>query len=262
MTQIACVVCAKREHLRTSDPYDDDATVPLVHESLAQALEGEVVLVAKPRHINGLLSMSHPYRNRVVVGDLPEMKASLGHSPVEQKQHRPTSADRPASATSVRGEKGRMVNIPSIRAAIDSPSSRGSAPRPVSAYAGSKSAASLPQLLSNGHSSHSPGIELSKLTRPNQTTRKTTSPDGSNKRFPKSKTPSRDRTLSNTAAYLQGKILADSNYISAMHINLHPEDTSDPPLLITNESLSLPVSVREPPSLEQTAEGVNNNLET
>lgn len=251
-TQIACVVCAIRDAQHLPDPFRDDETIPLVHEPLARALQAEVVLVAKPRHINGILSLSHPYQNRCTIS--APLAVSKDASPVIQEgsvphRQRPFSANvANEGAARSSGKRNQSDRSPLLSASAStsllrkiSSSADGFQPttRPMSAVSTSSSSkknnnnnnSTLP-LLGNAsfgdRDNQSPlPPDHVKFNRINQTSKKgasasythsstSSSSSAMKAKMMKGNIPPRDtnlRTLSNTAAFLQGKILADSNYM-------------------------------------------------
>lgn len=265
-TQIACVVCAKREHLLSQDPYANE-TVPLVHESMARALDGEFVLVAKPRHINGILSRAFIRNDDDGVGQPADNR-----SPVLHSNHQPDTADAIMHSLQKMRGSGNFntisdFNLSTARSPLDRSSTEKqlllSCPplarttlessrigdfsqhlsRPSSAQAASKSVARQPLQLGYGDVHTPKATDLStKFSRINQIPSKLQSPKGI---MATNKTPSRDRTLPNTAAYLQGKILADSNYVH--------QNNSDPHVFSEHEPATTARSPKRDTALDRPA---------
>lgn len=234
-TQIACVVCAKREHLLSHDPHVNEAT-PLVHESMARALDGDFVLVAKPRHINGILSRSFirndnddpgqsPVTADPIIHALQKMKASGNFNSISD--FNVSSARPPLTRSSTDKQLLPSGRPPLVRASSETSQIGDFSQhllRPSSAQAGGKSV-KQPLQLGYGDPHSNVATDLpSKFSRINQIPTTIQSPKAV---MSKNKAPSRDRVLPNTAAYLQGKILADSNYIH--------QNNSDPHILSEHE---------------------------
>lgn len=260
-TQIACVVCAKREHLLSQDPHVNE-TAPLVHESMARALDGEFVLVAKPRHINGILSRAlsrndddnygqsadkisqflqsihQPDIADISMHPLQKMKGSDIFSNFNSSNVRPPLDRSPSEKQFLLSGRPPLVRASSESSRIGDFSQHLS--RPSSAQAASKS---VRQPLQLGYGDvHSPmATDLpTKFSRINQIPSNIQSPKGI---INKIKTPSRDRTLPNTAAYLQGKIIADSNYIH--------QNNSDPHIFSEHEPVTTARSPKRDTQLDR-----------
>ena len=235
-TQIACVVCAKREHL-TSAGSNTYETAPLVHESMARALAGEFVLVAKPRHINGVLS-------RFVKYNAYDGREYDG-SPFGQSLHQPDPADPMTHPLLRLKSSGHFNTISDFNSSKNVPSTLNRSPSDKQLLAtgfctstDSSRLGDLPQQFSRPSSAQvggrpppqlgidGPSSADSKFSRINQIPTKIFTPKAAAN---KSKMPSRDRTLPNTAAYLQGKILADSQHYSDHVLSEHEPTTARTP---------------------------------